>query len=54
MAKHPGLAISRLLIEAQGGRLLYATSTLPQDSYTEFIISLPAAEEPLSTDMDMV
>ena len=45
MAKHPGLAISKLLIEAQGGRLLYATSTLRQDSYTEFIIALPAAEE---------
>jgi Sodium:solute symporter family len=54
MAKHPGLAISRLLIEAQGGRLLYATSSLPQNSYTEFIISLPAAEEPLSTGLDMV
>ncbi len=45
MSKHPGLAISKLLIEAQGGRLLYATSTLVQDSYTEFILSLPAAEE---------
>jgi len=41
-AKHPGLAISRLLVEAQGGRLLYATSSLPQAPYTELIISLPA------------
>ena len=44
-AKHPGLAISRLLIEAQGGHLLYATNDLPQDPYTEFIIALPHAEE---------
>ncbi len=44
-AKHPGLALSRLLIEAQGGHLLYVTNTLPQDPYTEFIITLPHAEE---------
>jgi hypothetical protein len=44
-AKHPGLAISRLLIEAQGGYLLYATNALPKDPYTEFIITLPHAEE---------
>jgi K+-sensing histidine kinase KdpD len=40
---HLGLAISKLLVEAQGGRLSYEVHTLPQASYTEFIINLPAA-----------
>jgi hypothetical protein len=53
-AKHPGLAISKLLIEAQGGRLLYATSTLPHNAYTEFIISLPPAEEKPRTGVEVV
>jgi Na+/proline symporter len=53
-AKHLGLAISKLLIEAQGGRLLYATGSLPQNSYTEFIIYLPPAEEKLRTGVEVV
>ena len=40
---HLGLAISKLLIEAHGGQLSYEAYTLPQESYTEFVINLPAA-----------
>jgi Na+/proline symporter len=54
MAKHPGLAISKLLIEAHGGRLLYATGSQPQNAYTEFIIFLPPAEGKPRTDVEIV
>jgi hypothetical protein len=43
-AKHPGLAISRLLIEAHGGQLLCKTHTMGQSLYTEFILLIPPAE----------
>ena len=39
--KHLGLAISKLLLEAQGGDLLYAVNALPKNTYTEFILTLP-------------
>ena len=39
--KHLGLAISKLLLEAQGGDLLYAVNDLPKNTYTEFILTLP-------------
>ena len=42
-AKHPGLAISRLLIEAHGGQLLCRTHTIGQSLYTEFILLIPPA-----------
>ena len=44
ITKNPGLAISKLLIEAHRGRLLYKTSALPSNPYTEFSITLPFAE----------
>jgi Na+/proline symporter len=53
-AKHPGLAISKLLIEAHGGHLLYATGSQPQNVYTEFIIFLPPAEEKPRTGVEIV
>ena len=53
-ARNLGLAISKLLVEAQGGRLLYATSAIPRDSYTEFIIALPPAEEKPPTGVEVV
>jgi Na+/proline symporter len=40
---HLGLAISRVLIEAQGGSLLYQTHAASQQPYTEFTIALPPA-----------
>ena len=39
--KHLGLAISQLLAKAQGGDLLYAVNDLPEDPYTEFILTIP-------------
>ena len=35
------LTISRLLVEAHGGRLLCNLYTLPSESYTEFVLELP-------------
>ncbi|MCU0318423.1 MAG: hypothetical protein MUC61_03785, partial [Amoebophilaceae bacterium] len=43
-AKHPGLAISRLLIEAHDGQLLCKTRTIGRSLYTEFILFIPPAE----------
>ena len=43
-AKHPGLAISRLLIEAHDGQLLCKTHTAGQSLHTEFILFIPPAE----------
>jgi hypothetical protein len=42
--KNMGLAISRLLIEGHGGQLLCKTSSLPGQSYTEFVLVIPPAE----------
>jgi nitrogen-specific signal transduction histidine kinase len=49
-----GLAISKLLIEAHGGRLLYATGSQSQNVYTEFIIFLPPAEKTPRTGVEIV
>jgi hypothetical protein len=43
-AKHPGLAISRLLIEAHGGQLLCKTYTIGQSPCMEFVLFIPPAE----------
>ena len=43
-AKHMGLALSRLLLEAHGGQLLCKTHALPHEAYTEFTIILPMAD----------
>ena len=43
-AKHLGLAISKLLIAAQDGTLLYETYAHTNESYTEFSIKLPPAD----------
>lgn len=45
---HLGLAISKLLIEAQGGSLWYATHASPQENYTDFTLMLPNADPPAS------
>jgi hypothetical protein len=43
-AKHPGLTISRLLVEAHGGQLLCKTYTMGQALYTEFVLLIPPAQ----------
>ena len=44
-AKHPGLAISKLLLEAHGGRLSCKIHALSKQPYTEFVLMIPPAEE---------
>jgi K+-sensing histidine kinase KdpD len=41
--KNMGLAIGRLLIEAQGGHLLCKTYSMPGQAYTEFVLVIPPA-----------
>lgn len=47
--EHNNLAISRLLMEAHCGRLLCNLHTMPNQSYTEFVLEIPLAEsQPLN------
>jgi len=50
-AKHPGLAISKLLLEAHGGWLLCNTSALSKNTYTEFVFMIPPAEESILANL---